>query len=136
MPMGVRRIEMKVFGRRIYADKTTGVILSHTGDLKVLDDFERPSIESDFQAFYNLIGRDPESVIILELEPGQYAEEFATCDGFRVNPETQKLEFSYPDPNNPEPEEPVHQRPLTDQVEELKQAVAELTMLMAAAPTA
>jgi len=42
---------------------------------------------------------------VLEPEYGQYAQDFAESNGYRVNPETKKLEFSYPDSEQP-PEEP------------------------------
>ncbi|WP_201264968.1 hypothetical protein [Brevibacillus reuszeri] len=114
-------------GRRIYADKTSGAVLADTGEPIVYSPLGRPSIESDFEAFYVLQGRDPESVIILELEPGQYAEDFAQADGYRVNPETLTLEFSYRDPNNPETP-PVPTPPLTAQVAELKAETAALNL--------
>ena len=68
---------------------------------------------------------------MIQLEYGQYAQDFATCNGYRVNPDTLELEFSYPDPSQPEPQEPVYQKPLSEEITDLKQAIAELTMLIA-----
>lgn len=121
---------MQLIGRRIYFDKSTGLMLVDTGDIMTHDDYVTPTIEQDFKRYAVLAERVPDSVGVLELEYGQYAQDFAECNGYRVNPETQELEFSYPDPNNPEAP-PVYQEPLSEQVGELKQAVAELTMLVA-----
>lgn len=48
------------------------------------------------------------------------SEDFAQSNGYRVNHETLELEFSYTDPNDPEPQEPVFQPPLTQQIAEVK----------------
>jgi len=132
---------MKNVGSRIYFDKLTGEVLIQTGHRRVLDDYEVPTVEDDFRVFNKLSERNPETVGVLELEYGQYAQDFAESNGYRVNPDTQELEFSYPDPNDPEAP-PVFQKPLTQEIEELKQAdienkqaIAELTMMIAA-PTA
>ncbi|MCI1778094.1 MAG: hypothetical protein LKI04_29175 [Paenibacillus lautus] len=132
---------MKNVGSRIYFDKITGEVLVQTGHRRVLDDYVVPSVEDDFRVFIKLSERNPETVGVLELEYGQYDQDFAESNGYRVNPDTQELEFSYPNPNDPEAP-PVFQKPLTQEIEELKQAdienkqaIAELTMMIAA-PTA
>lgn len=73
---------------------------------------------------------------LLELDDSQYMEDFARCIVYRVNPATEALEFIFPDSSGEEPEEPVYQAPLTDQVTELKAAVGELTMMIAASQQA
>ncbi|WP_280756380.1 hypothetical protein [Paenibacillus sp. LBL] len=71
--------------------------------------------------------RDPESFGMIQLEYGQYAEDFFTASSWRVNLETKTLEFTYPDPSNPEqPTAP--QPPLTAQVAELKAETAALNL--------
>lgn len=121
-------------GSKIYYDKATGNVLVNTGDRS--GDVIETTQEQDFAAYKALSERKPETVGVIQLEYGQYAQNFAECNGYRVNLDTLKLEFSYPDPSDPTPEQPVFQKPLSDEVVELRQAVAELTMLMAAAPTA
>ncbi|WP_438349944.1 hypothetical protein ACP8HI_04550 [Paenibacillus sp. FA6] len=116
---------MKTLNRRIYADKSTGIILVNTGEPRVMEGFDRPSIESDFESFTALQGRDPQSVIVIELEIGQYSEEFNTQILGRVNPDTLTLEFSYPDPSDPEPEVPVYQKPLSEQMKDLDMKMEE-----------
>ncbi|EJW14455.1 hypothetical protein PAV_13c00740 [Paenibacillus alvei DSM 29] len=61
--------------------------------------------------------RNRESFDYIELDYGQYAEDFATRSGYKVNVKTKKLEFTYP--NQPEPEQP-SRKPLTEEVDELK----------------
>lgn len=121
-------------GSKIYYDKATGNVLVNTGDRS--GDVIETTQEQDFAAYKVLSERNPETVGVIQLEYRQFEKDFDECSGYRVNPETQKLEFSYPDPSDPTPEQPVFQKPLSDEVVELRQAVAELTMLMAAAPTA
>ncbi|MEF2968370.1 hypothetical protein V3851_23655 [Paenibacillus sp. M1] len=116
-------------GRRIYWDKATGNVILDTGERA---GFVRESTqEEDYMTFQALAERMPETVGCLQLEYGQFASDFSECNGYRVNPETLELEFSYPNPNESEPEEPTYQVSLSEQVNELKQAIAELTMLIA-----
>jgi hypothetical protein len=116
-------------GRRLYFDKTTGNILVDTGE-RTGSVYETTQ-EEDFQAYKILYERNPETVGAVQLEYGQYTQDFAACDSYRINPETLAVEFSYPDPSQPKPQEPVYQRPLSEEVANLKQAIAELTMLIA-----
>lgn len=126
-------------GRKIYFDKISGNVLVETGERS--GDVRLTTVEEDFATYSELAKRIPETVGMIQLEYGQYAQDFAESNGYRVNPDTQELEFSYPDPNAPEAP-PVFQKPLTEEIEELKQAdienkqaIAELTMMIAA-PTA
>lgn len=109
---------MNLIGRKIYYDKATGNVIV---DTKEHSGFViKTTKEQDFETYVQLSERNPETVGLLELEYGQYAEDFAEANGYRVNPETLELEFSYPDPNDPE-QPPVFQRPLSVEVEELRQ---------------
>lgn len=108
-------------GRRIFYDTMTGNVLVNTGERKgfVIE----TTVEQDIEA-YLLTELNREKFSYIELEYGQYAQDFAECDGYRVNPETRKVEFTYPDPNKPEVEQP-YQIPLSEQVAELQQAQQE-----------
>lgn len=118
---------MNRIGRKIYYDKLTGNVLLDTGERV---GFVLPTtIDQDFESYEELKQRVRETVGVIQLEYGQYAEDFAQCNGYRVNPETLELEFSYPDPNQPEAPQ-VFRKPLTEEVEETKQAVAELALLI------
>jgi hypothetical protein len=119
---------MNRYGRRIYYDKSTGLILVDTGEFSTIA--PRNTIDEDIQNYTVLSERNRDSFDVLELEFGQYAADFAQCNGYRVNPETLELEFSYLDPNATEPQEPVYQKPLSEQIEETKEAIAELTLLI------
>lgn len=113
-------------GRKIYYDKNTGVVVQHIPEASGPWIIET-SREKDFIDFPSLSERNPDTVGLLQLEYGQYAEDFAETSGFRVNPDTLSLEFAYPDPNNPE-QPPIYQPPLTAQVAELKAETAALNL--------
>lgn len=120
--------KMNKIGRKIYYDKTTGNVILDTGEMAgaVIE----TTIDQAFETYQALKERVRDTVGVIQLEFGQYAQDFAECNGFRVNPQTLELEFSYPDPNATEPQEPVYQKPLTEQLKETRQAVAELTLLL------
>ena len=105
---------MKV-GRRIYYDISTGNVILDTGERQ--GSVVPTTVEKDFQSYSALTERIRDTVGVLDLEYGQYAQDFAESNGYRVNPETKELEFSYPDPNKPEAPQPF-QRPLSEIVNE------------------
>ncbi|MCM3040719.1 hypothetical protein M3201_13530 [Paenibacillus motobuensis] len=108
-------------GKKIYFEKATGNVIVDTGERS---GFVRETTqEEDFAAYQALAERVPDTVGCLQLEYGQYSQDFAECNGYRVNPETLELEFSYPDPGETEPTEPVYRK---------QQTIAELTMMIAA----
>ena len=107
-------------GHKLYYDKETGVIVQHIWEASG-EWIVETSREKDFADFPALSERNPETVGLLELEYGQYADEFTQASGYRVNPETGTLEFAYPDPNAPE-DPPVYRAPLTEQVAQLQAA--------------
>lgn len=106
-------------GRRIYYELSTGNIILDTGERQGA--VVPTTIEQDFQTYRALAERVPETVGVLELEFGQYAQDFAECSGYRVDVsgETPVMVFSYPDPNDPEAP-PVYRKPLSEEVDELK----------------
>lgn len=110
---------MTKFGRRIYYDKTTGNVIVDTGEIAGF--FRETTVEEDFMRYKDLAERVRETVGYLQLEYGQFAQDFAECDGYRVNPETLGIEFSYPNPSVPE-EPPVYRKPLSAEIEEIKKA--------------
>lgn len=109
-------------GRRIYFEKATGNVLVDTGER---EGFVMPTtVEQDIEVYKALSERNRETFDYIELEYGQYAQDFIECNGYRVNPETKQLEFSYPNPSNPEQQEPVYKKPLSEQISELENATA------------
>ena len=113
---------MKI-GRKIYYDKGDGNSIVDTGERSgsVLP----RTIEQDIATYTALSERNRDSFDVLELEYGQYAQDFAECNGYRVNPETKELEFSYPDLSETTTETK-YQEPLSNQIEKLKQDNLEL----------
>lgn len=107
----------KQIGRKIYYDVVTGSVLVDTGEHAgwVIE----TTIEQDIKTYSVLSGRKRDSFDYIQLDYGQYSQDFLTCLSYRVNPTTKKVEFSYPDPNQPEPEQP-SRKPLTEEVDELK----------------
>jgi hypothetical protein len=113
---------MAFIGRKIYFEKTTGNLILDTGERS--GDVVATTAEQDFNSYSVLKDRIPETVGIKTLEYGQFADDFNQCSGFRVNPGTLSLEFSFPDPTAPQ--EPIYRKPLTEEVEDLKAENADL----------
>lgn len=105
-------------GRRIFYDKLTGNVLTDTGER--LGAVIETTVEQDIAVYAVLSERNRDTFDYIKLEYGQYAQDFAECNGFRVNPVTKVIEFSYPDPNIPE-QPLVFQKPLSEQIKELEQ---------------
>lgn len=115
-------------GRKVFYLISNGNIILITDQSKGL--VKDSSIAEIIKEYKELAERTPESFDFIELRYGEYDEDFSIADGYRVNPETKELEFSYPDPNEPEVEQP-YQAPLSVQIErlEVKQKESDLTML-------
>ena len=103
---------MKI-GRKIYFDKITGdpivTIVERQGFVT------KTTLEQDIKSFTALTERNRETFDVIELEFGSFAQDFSECNGYRVNPQTKQLEFSYPGPNQPEAE-PIFTPPLSETV--------------------
>ncbi|SET86249.1 hypothetical protein SAMN05216389_1463 [Oceanobacillus limi] len=104
-------------GKKVYYDILTGNVILDTGERQ--GSVIPTTVEQDVQTYKILTERNRETFDVIELEYGQYRQDFRESNGFRVNPETKDLEFSYPDPNE-EPQEPVYQKPLSEEVDKLK----------------
>lgn len=117
-------------GRKIYYQKQIGNVVFTRGEMSgcVIESTK----EEDFATYVALRDLEPDAVEMLLLEYGEYAEDFTTCNGYRVNPATKKLEFSYPDADEKEPAQPPKYRPpLSHTVERLRQDNAALMMQLA-----
>ncbi|OPA74685.1 hypothetical protein BVG16_23290 [Paenibacillus selenitireducens] len=119
---------MNELGRKIYYQLSTGNVVFTRGEMtgNVIESTK----EQDFTSYSILADYNPNTIGVVQLEYGQYAEEFATCNGYRVNPETLELEFSYPNPTEPE-KPPVYQKPLSEEVEETKARITDLELTIA-----
>lgn len=105
-------------GAKIYFDKSTGNVILNTRDRT--GDIVETTREQDFEVYVELSERVPETVEMVQLEYGAYAEDYAQGGVItRIDLESLKPLFTYPDPTDPEtPQEP--QPPLTEQVTALK----------------
>jgi hypothetical protein len=110
-------------GRKIYYEKSTGNVLVDTGERS--GSVIETTTVLDFESYVTLQERVPETVGIIQLDYGQFSQDFHECNGYRINPSTLEIEFSYPDPSNPEPL-PVYRKPLSEEVEKLKLMNAKL----------
>lgn len=91
-------------GRKIYYDTNTGNTIVDTGEK--IGSVTATTIEQDIDVYTDLSIRNRDTFDVLELPYGAYSQDFAECNGYRVNVETKTLEFSYPDPNELETEQP------------------------------
>lgn len=118
-------------GRKLYYDLGTGNI--------IIDTFERMGAvvettqEQDFEAYAALAARVPETVGMLQLAYGDYAQDFAACNGYKIDVtgDTPSLIFSYPDPEENPEEPPVYRKPLSREVDEVKAENADLKSRLA-----
>lgn len=110
---------MNHIGKRLYYDKKTGLIIQETAEQIAYFETTGGSIEQDVLNLTNLSERNRDTFDVIELEYGQYMQDFAECNGYRINPATKEIEFSYPDPNQPE-QPPVYQKPLSEQIKSLE----------------
>lgn len=115
-------------GKRIYYLINTGEVVVIIGDRSGI--VTTTTLEDDLQNYKILTELNAEAFNYIELEYGLYDQDFRECNGYRVNPETKTLEFSYPDPNEPTVEQP-YQAPLSEKVKqlELAQSVTDTTLL-------
>ncbi|MEC1377368.1 hypothetical protein P9D39_24385 [Heyndrickxia oleronia] len=104
-----------ILGRRLYYNIITGVILYDTGE-RMGENIVDSTIEDDFKYSLELRNQNRDIVDYLQLEPGQYNEEFSEAVTYRVNPETKELEFGY-EINN---DYTGFQSPYKKQIDELK----------------
>jgi hypothetical protein len=107
-------------GRKIYYEILTGNVIQDTGERSGTLVVET-TLEQDFDFYQSLSERVLETVGCLQLDYGEYAEDFVECNGYRVDvsAETPSLLFSYPDPNEPEAPS-VYRKPLSEEIEEVK----------------
>lgn len=118
--------------RRIFYDIETGDKLVDTG-LKI-STAPQTTIDYDISVYKVLSERNRETFDVLELEPEEYAEDFAEGRLIGIDPETKELRFEYPNPEDPaEPITPAV--PLSKQLEDVRNsmdsAILELSMLIA-----
>lgn len=115
-------------GRKVFYDVVNGNVIMSIPELQGF--YIEKSIDEEISSYMELSERNRDTFGVLELPFGAYSQDFAECNGYRVNVETKTLEFSYPDPNNPSTEQP-YQAPLSEKVAQLEvaQAATDTTVL-------
>lgn len=93
---------MDQIGRKLYYDLATGNVIVDTGERS--GNVVETTTEQDFAAYAVLAERIPETVGVIKLDFGEYAQDFMECDDVKVNinGDALTLEFSYPDPYDPD----------------------------------
>lgn len=119
---------MNLIGRKIFYLTLNGQVVLDTGEM--MGSVRKLEIDECFQVYEILKQYSREEIEMLELEYGQYAQDFAECNGYMVNVGTGLLEFSYPEPNSGTPQEPVYRKPLTEQVLSLQDELAQTNALL------
>ena len=108
--------EIVIIPRKIYYLKQTGEFILDTGERTGVN-LRQTTIDEDFEMYTELEKYSRDSIGCIELEVGEYAEDFQTCISFRVNTETLELEFAFYDEN----ENIEYRKPLEEQIKELKE---------------
>lgn len=108
---------MKI-GKRIYFDTQTGEIIFDTGERS--GHVVPTTVERDIEVFKQLTERHRDTFDYIELEYGQYREDFLHATSYRVNPKTKELVFSYDKIEEDEEMETIYQESLTEKVARLE----------------
>lgn len=121
---------MQQIGRRIYYDKATGNVIIDTGERA--GNVVETTVQQDFLTYSALSERIPETVGMIQLEYGQFVQDFMECNGYRVDVSGEEpvLLFSYPDPEDPA-DPPIYRLPLSVQVADQEQRLADIELALA-----
>lgn len=105
-------------GRKIFYEKETGNIIVDTGEREGSSVYT--TVEQDIASYIELSQRNRDTFDVIELPYGKYRQDFMVSNGRRVNLETMDLEFSYPNPTDPNAPQKF-EKALSTQIEELRQ---------------
>lgn len=105
-----------MIGRKIYYELATGDVVLITPE-KHNSNAVNTTKEQDFQMYDVLAARSPDTIGVIQLEYRQNRAEFQSSRSVKVDLETGDLVFEFP----------VYEKPLTEQVEQLKTENAQLT---------
>jgi len=86
----------KQIGRRIYFEKATGKYIVDTGE-RAGSLVRESTFDEDFELYTNLKIYDKDQVDYVQLEYGQYRDQFAVARDIQVDPLTKKLTFDVSD---------------------------------------
>lgn len=93
---------MNTIPRRIYYLKINGQFIYDTGEM-TSSGLKPTTFEEDFKIYPELSKYNKEEVGVLQLEVGQYAEEFKQCSSFSIDVITKDIVFLYPEEKPFEP---------------------------------
>lgn len=111
-------------GRRIYYDNTTGNVIYDSGE--VSGDVRRVSVEDEVKYIKALRDRVRESFDYIELEYGEFSQDFAECTSYKVDVESKEVLFNYEKVER----EPVYKAPLSVEVRNLSRTVSEMDEIL------
>ncbi|QVY62999.1 hypothetical protein [Cytobacillus gottheilii] len=118
-------------GRKVYYDKSTGNLIIDTGDRSGA--VSATTFEQDVETYTSLSERNLETVDVIQLPFGAYAQDFREGRLIGVNLETKEPIFEYHNPESPD-NPIVPAKPLSVQIEDLRlesaQSNAELFEMM------
>ena len=78
-------------GRKIYYEKSNGIVIWDKGEMS--GDVAQTTFQQDCEVMPVLTMIDANQLGVLELEYGALSQEFSNCNGFKVNPITETIEF-------------------------------------------
>ncbi|MEC0370898.1 hypothetical protein [Paenibacillus chibensis] len=107
-----------MFLNRLYFKKTNGYLVAQS--YRKGDVLEIPTVEDDFAHLAPLMGLTLNDVYMINLSEGEYEQDLREAESIRLNLDTMSVEFSYKDPNAPDPEHPVFEKSLSEKVKELQ----------------
>lgn len=84
---------MNVLGKKIYYDIATGDVLVDTGER--IGSVTETTIDQDIATYKALNERVRESFDVIQLNYGDYSQEFIDSKSYRINPATKEIEFNY-----------------------------------------
>ena len=82
---------MVQIGRKIYYEKNNGVVIWDKGEMD--GDVRETTLEEDLITMPVLGLIDPNQLGIKRLDYGELADSFKTTIGYRINPDTEEVEF-------------------------------------------
>ena len=82
-------------GHKLYYENATGDVILITPE-KHNENAINTTKEQDFQMYDVLHGRNPMTIGVIQLEYGQYREEFQLASSVKVNSQTKDILFNYP----------------------------------------
>ncbi|WP_107841223.1 hypothetical protein [Metasolibacillus meyeri] len=104
-------------GRRLYFLKSNGKVIYDVGDSEGTVEVEK-SFAFDYENIPMLNEHERSDIDFIDLEYGQYREEFASCVYYQITPISKDVQFAFGDTGTP-----TLKLPLEKRVEDLENAL-------------